>query len=284
MLENTSKQLVIVYDREERRSWLISKLSLLLHICHAWVSDQDFHQDSISFVESHFNEDAVIDVLKDVDETVICEQDQDTLKLRNLLLDLNINLLTSINIIEKFKGKNIYDFDFMNVVTESAQSECMKEIFIIKKGRSWLSIVNYVDAVVICSDVEEVITSAQVQDRRCTKCNFLSKDMNYLTAFLICLVKLANRRGAELESLLRNSQIALSKDSYWNVSEDSFAICTHDDCSNITCWERNNLFQQIVTQNSIMSWIFERKNQTFSANMMNTANRISLLSAIVFEN
>jgi hypothetical protein len=282
MLGNTSKQLAIVYDRGERRSWLVPKLSLLLHMCHAWVSDQGFHQDPIPFVNPHFNGDAVVDVLKDAGDTVVCGQGQDTLKLRRLLLGLSINLLSSINNIEKTKGKNIYGFEFMDIVTEPAQGGCMKEIPIIKEGRSWLMIANDVDAVVICSGVGEVITPAQLQDRRCTKCNSLPKGMDYLAAPLTCLGQLAKRRGVELESLLRDSQIALSKDSYWNVSGDPFAVCTHDDGSNTTCWERPNLFQHIVTQNPIMSWFFGRKNQTFSANMMDTANSVSLIGAIVF--
>lgn len=282
MLGNTSKQLAIVYDRGERRSWLVPKLSLLLHMCHAWVSDQGFHQDPIPFVNPHYNGDAVVDVLKDAGETVVCGQGQDLLKLRRLLLGLNINLLTSINVIEKSNSKSIYGFEFMDVVTEPGQGGCMKEIPIIKEGRSWLTIANHVDAVVICSGVGEVITPAQLQDRRCTKCNFLPKGMDYLAAPLTCLGQLAKRRGVELEPLLQDPQIALSKDSYWNVSGDPFATCTHDDCGSATCWERNNLFQQVVTQNSIMPWISRWKNETSSANMVNTANRISLAGAIVF--
>lgn len=52
----------------------------------------------------------------------------------------------------------------MDVVTEPAQGGCMKEIPIIKEGRSWFVIANYVDAVI---GVREVITSAQLQDRGC---------------------------------------------------------------------------------------------------------------------
>ncbi len=54
MLRNTSKEVALLYDATTERSWIVPKLSLLLHMCHVW---QGLHKSdkasAIPFAEPH---------------------------------------------------------------------------------------------------------------------------------------------------------------------------------------------------------------------------------------
>ena len=244
LLKDTSKQLAIVLDTSERCSWLVPKLSLLLHMAHAWMEDL---VDPIPFVEPHLNGDEVVSVLIGAGDTTLAGEGPDKFKLRTLMLGLNINLLQSIAHLERSEGKSVHGFEFMDIVREPGKGGFMKTLSIKAEGKNWIDLLNEVDAVVVCAGIGQVITPADDQARKCLKCNAPPSGHDYLTAPLSCLELLAQRKGGNLEDLSKSvaARVFVSDKRFWTLSGNPFSTCAHNDQSMNTCWERDDIFQQL---------------------------------------
>lgn len=247
MLLDVSKQVVLIADVTARRSWLVPKLSLMLHMAHAWVKKNGLQQstssDPIPFADPHRDGIAVISALERHGDIAVCGHGSDSFRLRSLFLGLNINLLATVSLTERSKRNNLYGFEFLDIVSEPGRGAFMKKIK-IKPGRSWLALANLADAVIICSEIGEAI--APVGDsRRKSECNILPSGQDYLAAHVSCLGCLAHRAGGELVSLLQDSRIALSQKELWNITGEPFETCTHDAHSTDTCWKKGDILQRI---------------------------------------
>ncbi|KAH0536674.1 hypothetical protein FGG08_006469 [Glutinoglossum americanum] len=281
MLSNTSRQVAIVYDAEDRRAWLVPKLSLLLHMSHVWDREYEVPEgaatdnpDPIPFVEPHYSVGAVRSALQDSGDIRVRGRGEDTLTLRKLLLGLNINLLKSVDVTEECKGRHIFGFEFMDVVTEPGKGSFMKKIPIRAQGKNWLSIANDVDAVVVCSKLGQAISPVYDGNRKSLECNALPKGSDYLAAPLSCLSQLVRQQGGELSDTVCNPQIAISNRRCWALSGDPFETCPHDDKSEVTCWKKNGILQKVVRRNTFM---FPKNEKQDSS-----SQKISLKGAVVF--
>jgi hypothetical protein len=278
LLRGTSRELATIIDCGERRSWLVPKLSLLLHMAHVYVQDGIYEDsesdgvDPIPYVKPHHDGKAVEEELKQCGDIVVCGQGQDALTLRTLLLGLNINLLKSIQVNEENNGKSVFGFELMDVVTEPGKGGFMKKIPIKPEGRNWLGITNEVDAVVVCSGLGRVMTPAD--GRKCDRCISLPKGSDYLAAPISCLSLLVWRHGAELKDPLEIKGIPISDRLSWTISGEPFRRCTHENTSETTCWERNP-FQNLRRKNSLNLNLKKR-------GVVLSAQKLSLAGAVVF--
>lgn len=243
LLRDTSKQLAIILDAKDRCSWLVPKISLLLHMAHSWLDDA---ADPIPFAEPHLNGEEVMRVLSSSGDIRLCGEGQDEYKLRTLMLGLNINLLQSIAHQERSEGRNIHGFEFMDIVREPGKGGFMKTLSVKVEGKNWIDIINEVDAVVVCSGVGQVIAPANDEDRKCPKCNVPPPGHDYLAAPLSCLELLVQRKGGRMEDLLSSASasVFVSDKRFWTLSGNPFMRCSHDNQSSSTCWERDDIFQQ----------------------------------------
>ena len=243
LLKDTSIQLAIVLDAKERCSWLVPKLSLLLHMAHAWVDDA---VDPIPFAKPHLNGKEVMSVLIEAGNITLAGQGLDELKLRTLMLGLNINLLQSITHLERSEGKSIHGFEFMDIVREPGKGGFMKTLSVKAEGKNWIDIINEVDAVVVCSGIGQVIAPAENQGRNCPSCNAPPPGHDYLAAPLSCLELLVQRKGGKLEDLSNSTaaRVSVSDKRFWTLSGNPFLSCSHDGQSRNTCWERDDILQQ----------------------------------------
>ncbi|KAF7508565.1 hypothetical protein GJ744_009114 [Endocarpon pusillum] len=247
LLQNTSRELAIVYDAAQRRCWLVPKLSLLLHMSQAYTFGCVGVPDGrVPYVEPHADAVGVIQILEPLGDTLISGGQSDKFLFRELMLGLNTNLLGTVASTRKSSGKWLYGFEFMDVVTEPGRGTCMKRLDILSLGKNWLDIVNAVDAVVVCSELGEAITAVEGSARKSPKCNVLPKDLDYLAATLPCLARLAERRGGEVSA--RSHHINIAENTLWKFSGDPFQECQHNNTSNETCWRRSDLVQRLVSE------------------------------------
>lgn len=274
LLQDTSRELAIVYDASQRRSWLVPKLSLLLHMSHAYaLACAGIPDDPVPYVEPHADAIEVINVLEPLGDRLVCGGNRDKFLFRELMLGLNTNLLKTVASIRKSTGRALYGFEFMDVVTEPGRGTTMKELDLLSLGKNWLRIVNAVDAVVVCSELGEAITAMEGNGRNCSNCNTLPKDLDYLAATLPCLDRLARRGGGELST--EKQYVKISQDILWELSGDPFRIYQHSS-TNETCWKRSDLVQRLVSETYV------RLPVPFRAKKSSPPKRIPASGAVVF--
>ncbi|PVH97252.1 hypothetical protein DM02DRAFT_533559 [Periconia macrospinosa] len=244
LLQDASREQAIIYDAGQRRSWLVPKLSLLLHMCHAYtLACTGTPDDRVPYVDPHCDAIEVIKALEPLGDTPVCGGKTDKFLFRELLLGLNTNLLKTVASIRRSSGKKLYGFEFMDVVTEPGRGSCMKKLDVLSLAKNWLEIVNVVDAVVVCSDLGEAIIAVEGNGRKSTSCNMLPKNLDYLAATLPCLARLAEREGGGLSA--GGQPIRIGENTLWELRGNPFGICQHGN-SNETCWKRLDLVQRLV--------------------------------------
>jgi hypothetical protein len=281
MLYDTAKDVVLISDVHSRRSWLVPKLSLMLHMAHVWVAGNntpsDANMDTIPFAEPHDDGSIVVQTLEGQGDLVICGQGNDSFKLRRLLLGLSINLLASVNCKAKSTGKILYGFEFMDLIMEPGRGSPMKE-FKIKTNQSWLALANLADAVIICSELGEAIAPAHGCCRSNAECNTLPCGQDYLAAHLSCLDRFRSRAGRQSFSLDELSQVPLSHRKIdWRVSGNPFEVCDHESQSTDTCWRGTNMLQN-VDKETVLRYM--RSTQDHSA--IENSRRLGTKGAVVF--
>jgi hypothetical protein len=249
LLQGASKELAVVYDDGKRRCWLVPKLSLLLHMSYVYASGCNrVPICNVPMVEAHTDAVDLIERLEALGDMHVHGLPTDALLFRTLMLTLNINLLSTVTSGRKSSRENLYEFEFREVVDGPGRGSCMKELRIKPPGKCWLDILNAVDAVVMCSEVGEVITA--VGDRRnSARCDVVPGGFDYLAATLPCLTRLVESEGGEL-ALNDGLGYFRVADRIWELSGDPFKGCEHDAGSGTTCWERKDLLQQIKRRKS----------------------------------
>ncbi|KAF2179740.1 hypothetical protein K469DRAFT_798170 [Zopfia rhizophila CBS 207.26] len=280
MLWDASKQVTLVCDVTAQRSWLVPKLSLLIHMAHIWFKENSLLKDGIldpiPFAEPHDNGKLLVEVFQGHGDAVICGCDNDALRLRSLLLGFNINLLATVNLTERCTSKHLYGFEFMDVVLEPGKGAVMKKTK-IKKSGNWLALANLADAIIFCSDLGEAMAPADVSSRKNSCCNSLPLGNDYLAAHVSCLDELANRSGRQQLAAHLSSRIVLSQRNSWNISGDPFGACSHDSSSTDTCWNRVNMLQKVCGKDFFQDRIGKPKR-----NESATSTKLSLKGAVVF--
>ncbi|KIY03252.1 uncharacterized protein Z520_01719 [Fonsecaea multimorphosa CBS 102226] len=245
LLEDTAKDLAIVYDAGQRRCWLLPKLSLLLHMSHAYAQRRNIPSDRVPHVAPHPDAHDIIEFLRNFGEHQIHEDPANPFLFRQLLLGLNINLLTTVSAVQQSSGTKLYGFEFLDVVTSPGRGSCMKKLELESAGKAWLDIVNVVDAVVVCSELGEAITPVEDSGRSSPSCNVVPKDRDYLAATLPCLSRLIERKGGRLTPQDGLHGVKISEDSYWHLCGNPFRPCLHGTRSSSSCWKGFDIIQRL---------------------------------------
>jgi hypothetical protein len=253
LLKQSAKQLAILYDFETKRAWMVPKVSLLLHMCHVWARKMlEGEEDPIPFAEPFNDVMNVVKLLGKSGDVVVCEDGDHPLTVRTLCLGFNINLLRSIQAADNSHagGRSWYGFEFNDILYEPGRGTCMKEIKINRSGQEWLRVSRYVDALVVCSGIGEVIIPSQ--NIECAACGSLQKDRDYLAVPLSCMKTLMWNNGKEFpEVLLQDTQVEISEDLSWKIPTNPFGMCKHSsngNTHNCAGWKAPEIFQHITTK------------------------------------
>ena len=256
MLRNTAKEVALIYDATAKRSWLVPKLSMLLHMVHVWVKEnippgKSYEidvKDPVPFADPHYDGLEIVEAFEDAGDIVLCGEGEDAFRLRSLLLGLNINLLQVRTATETGDSRTLYGYEMMDVIIEPGKGSVMKKISLLGDGRSsnWARLANIVDSVIVCSDIGSAIMPVESAQRRSALCNCLPCGFDFLAAHISCIAQLTKRAGGQLAPTTTwISEINLDHSRCWNFTGDPFKSCNHDNKSRDTCWETPNLFQKI---------------------------------------
>lgn len=249
LLQDTCKQLTIVYDAAQGRSWLIPKLSLLLHMNHAYAAGCiGLLDDPIPFVKPHADATELVDILASAGDVCIFSTQTTSFVFRELMLALSINLLKTAEALRESSTKKLYGFEFMDVVNAPGKGTCMKKLDLRSESKAWVEIANAVGTVVVCSGIGEAITAVEGSTRMSSTCNHLPKSHDYLAATLPCLARLVEQKGVDLHD--GNDLVTIAEKSYWKISGDPFGPCQHLATSMENCWNRSGMIQQVVCDRS----------------------------------
>ena len=244
LLLDTSKQLAFIYDSEVKRSWIVPKLSLLYHMAQAYIlHEAEISDDETLFVDPYSDANEIVETLFEIGGTNYGNDDQPFL-FRNLMIGFNINLITATRNLRKSSRNKLHGFEFMDIIRQPDRGACMKRHNFCWRGNSWVNLVNLVDSVIVCSNFGDAITPTRTNSRLCSRCNSLPKNCNYLATTGYCLKRLLNQDPKMAEEVSVVSQA--SDRVLWNMKGDPFQNCCHKDDSTSTCWEREDVLQELV--------------------------------------
>jgi hypothetical protein len=261
LLKDTSKEVAAVIDCLDSRSWLVPKLSLMLHMVHTWSARNGIDPDPVPYAKPFHDGSQAEAVLRDCGDLVLLGQGQDALTLRQLMLGLNVNLLQSRHQTADACSGKVFGFEFMDIVCEPPMGGNMKRINVKTQGGCWFSVVNKADAVVVCANLGQAITPVDENNERNPNCNVLPPGLNYLAVPLSCLTELIQRQGRRDPDLngKQNESFKISDDHFWKVSGNPFEDCAHNGQKTHTCWERDNLLQRVTKRGTLHSIIKDSK-------------------------
>lgn len=278
LLEDTAREVALVYDSSERRCWLVPKLSLLLHMSHAYSSHCGFPRDRIPLVEPHSDAVEIVRRLEAFGGTPIFGGGEDVFRFRQLILGLNTNLLRTVDLVKPSGSRKLYGFEFMDIISQPGRGSCMKELNIGLAGKSWLEFANTVDAVVVCASLGDAITAADEARLRNKQCAEVPHDFDYLAATISCLKRLLERRGGALDSAVGAQPLQISDDSFWELLKSPFGPCNHNNCPG-ACWENADIYQHLISQPVKLHNLRRKLNKPRPAS---SALQIPVLGAVVF--
>jgi hypothetical protein len=191
-------EVALLFDVDTRRAWLVPKLSLLLHMAHAyaryygetendtftsrWGEDsnesdtdseefldareafsdaEDNFSDPIPFAKPHASGIDVRRTLEDSGRVEVSGRGTDALLLSKLFFDFSVTLLSAFPNGKKSSGKHLHGFEFMDIVTQPIGQAVMKRIT-IEGAEAWLDLANNVHAVIVCANIGEVMGQYRV--------------------------------------------------------------------------------------------------------------------------
>ena len=261
-LKDMANHTALVIDAEEKRSWLVPKLSLVLHMCHMWLRDgiaseslHSFDENAIPLIEPHWSGSAISQLLEGKGDNRICGQGSDTILLRHLLLGININLQNSKANTEKPSGNVLYGYEIMAMIQQPEAGGEIKQIRVTTQGKSWLPLIQHVDAVAVGSNLGSIITATPVKSRVCERCNVMPIGLHLMAAAMGPWTVIAHRKSVKEENL-HTEVLQLGEGHFhdqfwvraWQLSGRPFEPCVHDAGCGESCWSQEHRFQQIANR------------------------------------
>jgi hypothetical protein len=244
LLQDTSQQSVVLYDATQRRCWLVPKLSLLLHMSHTYRSCFAVGLDvEIPYAKPHTDARELIPVLEPAGERSVLKGEATKLIFRELLFALSVRMLETAEAVRESGRGTLYGFEFMDVVRNPDRGSCMKRLD-IQSRPAWFDLVNEVGTVIVCSDLGDAISAPEGSTRKCTECNTVPQNRDYFVATLPYLLRLAEQRGVDLSD--GSDCVRIAEKAEWRVESGAFTPCPHEGNSNVTCWDRPGLVQQVA--------------------------------------
>lgn len=264
LLNDAAQQTILIFDTAARQSWLVPKLSLLLHMAHVWFLRRNggatnIAADRIPFATPHESADSLKILLQGQGQVVVCGQGDDAFHLRTLMIGLSHNLLAAVRDVRQSRSGRLFGFEFMDIVTEPARGGTMRSVK-VTSGHAWLELANAVDAVVFCANLGEAIRPKEDAERRRNKtCNSLPSARDFLAAHISCLLHIAVQVGVSQAApagvglhelvqimLLEDRGVQLHHAHSLNLVGDPFGVCNHQPDDPSSCWSRRDMIQSLV--------------------------------------
>lgn len=194
----------IIYDDDKQQAWLVSTLSVILHMAHAWVAT---HTPDIElpYAKPDWNGGkAAWDIITKFSklELQTSLEDDTPYLLKDLIKRLWEHLISCFDstTLDARRKRGMFEigrpklrgWEYMDIIDSPPQSR-MKEQVLDKNGCGW-DILTEDMLVLVCKGLGEVIQPAQ-PGSICSEVYPVQRGMNYLTASMVCLSHLSQKCG-----------------------------------------------------------------------------------------
>jgi hypothetical protein len=245
LLRDSTREMALLYDAEAKRSWIVSKLSLLLYMCHRHVIDRG-DKNRVPNVPGHTNPADLWPLLDGQGELVVYGESPSELRLRTLMTGLNANLLSTAQNTEEAGRASLYGYEFFDIVNSPGSGAWMRKAKIGTASGNWVGLAAFVDTIVFGAGFGDVIkpsTSSWCQNIDPT-CVTVPSGANYLTMPVHCINQLLQRLCGKIVDS-ETQYIELADGVYWIVSGLDFQRCCATPDGSAGCWRRNETFQRL---------------------------------------
>ena len=235
-IEEVSHHVCLVYDSTAGKAWLVPKLSLLLHLCHTYFarplssSSQATPEDPIPFaIPSYDGSQAARDALFNKGDVVVRwhgTEKIDKILLRQVLVDINRNISDTSRTRELPHKDTLLAPELMSMVDKPGMFNGLAEMTSKAAFDSWSSLVEYVDAVFVCSNLGPAIQPALPAVLHSCNCVDIPSNKQYLAVHMQCLDVIFRRRGIKMDQLSREV-LKINKDHDWCLNGQPFRGCQH---------------------------------------------------------
>lgn len=242
LLFRAAKQVALIVDVKAERSWLVPKLSLLLHLAHVYVSSHKIQTTGLPCIDPHNSPQAVVDALTGKAENIIYGTDKSARRLGPFLIDLNRDLSTSLDENPKAKAAPLKGLELMDIIDRPDRGAYPRKA---TAGKQWAHLSKLVDVTVVCSEIGSVIQPSRSYRCRNEKCNTLPLGQNYLAAHNSCLGRLTEETKNDVNSLRLAPGVDITGGKSLLVTGQPFCTCQHTTGAFDSCWTRPGLFQSV---------------------------------------
>ena len=196
----------LIYDIHAKRAWLIPKLSVMLHMAHAWA--REFTTlTPIPFAQaSSDGGESALAAIKDNSNLVIGDLgDHQGASLKDLMTFLWQNLNLQQTIRKSKVASTIYGFDFMDLVT-SPKAIKLRSHSIGDTRIGWTDILDVIDGIIFVANSGDAVIPVHGNTLSNSIWPTVPTGRNYLTTTVLCLQYVLKRHGKEvqLENFVRS--------------------------------------------------------------------------------
>lgn len=216
ILIQARKDPIIVCDTQERRSWLVPILSVLLQMVHAWVRVYGV-EIRFPFADPSFDGgQAAYNALQNcLNQEIGIQTKNAGFVLADLIAQFWFNL-TKLCHRDTILGKRppLYGYNFMDIVKERPEATLRK--CEIGTNVGWYALVNLVDIVIVCDGLGDVIIPSS---NFCPKWASIPMKMDLLATTIKCLIDATQDQGPG------DLYERITKGWKWHSPADPFAKC-----------------------------------------------------------
>jgi hypothetical protein len=227
ILNMSKDEPVMLYDDATRRSWIISKLSVMLLIAHIELKERGIEHNLPVAEEASNDGDAAANVIRNylnnLQDNTWPSGDQhytafkpemlsDTLKRISITLQLaQVDRLASES---AFVGHEILDIALTPTQTN------LKIRHKRRRLEHWKAFASACSGVLFCANIGEIMEPGVGSNQLCTLCKSVPHDQDHVVVSVETLKAIARRHGGE------EGVFQISSDRFWNLKHAPFSSCS----------------------------------------------------------
>ena len=260
-IQETSRQVALVYDALAAKAWLVPKLSLLLHLCHTSFA---FYRNTGSIAQSEYpipfarpscdGSGAAYEALFGKGDTVMRWHgvgEIDKILLRHVLVDINANISDTSRIRELPNRETFLASELMNMIAKPRTANGLAEMTSKGASSSWFSLIEHVDAVFVCTGLGAAIRPVLPASVPNCLCAEIPEKKDFLAAHVRCLKVILQRRGINIDQL-PNEALQINKNHHWSLGGQPFQGCPHN-CQQTDYWAETDSILQKISKRGFLS-------------------------------
>jgi hypothetical protein len=246
LLRDSARDMALLYDADTKRGWIVPKLSLLLYMCQRHVVDRG-EASGVPTVPGHTNPGAILPFLDGQGERIVYGGKVDGLRLRTLMMGLNMNMMSMAEKTESPSGSWLHGFEFLDIIDSPGNGAWMRKAKIRRDSGNWTRLAEFASVVVFGGGFGDVIRPSSAgwcRNIDPMACITVPGGSDYLTMPIHCITQLLGRQYGRIEDS-EDRYVKLADRVYWIASGLDFEKCCSPQGSATSCWKREETFQRL---------------------------------------